>query len=130
MSDRLSRVVDNYERHLRLGEAGRLSESEIRARVEHYGMAAVMEDRVLNEVRLVLGSAGVPTMFFPYYHAFSRELGRLTREETSLVTLQTETSWRVTKWVTRGLERSVLLAIARDVFNIPVDSSPVVPPDQ
>jgi hypothetical protein len=130
MSDRWHRIVENYEMHLRTSEAGHLTESEIQRRVAHYGSSAVIDDGLLNQVRQVLCSAGVATMLFPYYHSFSRELGKLTREETSLHRLQTEVSWRVTKWVTRGLDRSVLVAIACSVFNIPLDSSPDVPPNQ
>jgi len=67
----------------------------------------------------VLCLHGVHTINFPAYHAFSRELGKLTRAETSLETQQREMMWKVDKWVMRGLSREVLLDIATNVFNLP-----------
>jgi hypothetical protein len=124
MKDRLSRVVENYEVKLRLGAAGRLTEEQIERRVQRFSIAAANEDMVLNQVRQVLCTAGVVPMFFPAYHAFSREIGKLSRQEVPTETLATETAVVTAKWVMRGLSQPVLRAIACDVFNIP---SPVPP---
>ena len=124
MSDRLTRIVENYELKLRLGSAGRLTEDEISARVGRYGIAAAREDAVLNEVRQILCCAGIVPMMFPPYHAFSRELGKLSRQEISVETLECETAIAVAKWVARGLEQCVLRAIATNVFNIGLPTPP------
>ena len=126
MSDRLMRIVRNYEVKTRLGANGRLSESEIRGRVVAYGIAAAKEDHVLQQVRQVLCSHGVATMHFPYYHAFSRELGRLNRGELSAESRQRELAAYVAKWVARGLVQSVLVEIAKTVFDLEL---PVPPAD-
>jgi hypothetical protein len=124
MSERLLRVVGNYETKLRLGANGRLSESEIQSRVAHYSVSAAMEDLVLDQVRQVLCSHGVATISFPYYHAFSRELGKLTRQEQSEESLRLEYAIAMSKWVARGLEQSVLKDIGLSVFNLVMPMPP------
>ena len=122
---RLDRIVDNYEVKLRLGAAGRLSEREITDRVRRFSSTAAREDMVLNQTRQVLCAHGVHTINFVAYHAFTRELGKLTREETTTETQRGEMMWRVEKWVIRGLKREVLLDIAVQVFNIPTVANSV-----
>lgn len=116
---RLDRIIDNYEVKLRLGATGRLTEREITDRVQRFSSSAAREDMVLNETRQVLCLHGVSTIMFVAYHAFTRELGKLTRQEISMETLQREMIVAVEKWMIRGLEREVLLDIAVQVFNIP-----------
>jgi hypothetical protein len=124
MSDRLTKVIGNYEVKLRLGANGRLSEGEIRQRVVRYGIAAAQEDGVLSQVRQVLCSAGVVTMMFPYYHAFSRELGKITRQESSAERIQEEFAVTVAKWTARGLLQAVLRDIGATVFNLSMPTPP------
>jgi hypothetical protein len=124
MGDRLIRVVKNYEAKLRMGVNGPLTEREVQARVTRYGIAAAMEDSVLDQVRQVLCSHGVPTITFPFYHAFSRELGRLTRQELSVESQEREMMVMATKWVMRGLSRPALLDVALIVFNLTPPHSP------
>jgi hypothetical protein len=118
MMSRLDRVIDNYEVKLRLGVAGRLTEPEIKARVQRFSSTAAREDMVLNQTRQVLCSHGVATILFVAYHAFTRELGKLTREEISVETLQREMMVAAEKWILRGLRREVLLDIAINVYNV------------
>ena len=115
---RLDRIIDNYEVKLRLGAGGRLSEREITDRVRRFSGTAAREDMVLNETRQVLCSHGVATIMFAAYHAFTRELGKLTRQEISMETLQREMMVAVEKWTIRGLRREVLLDIAINVYNV------------
>jgi hypothetical protein len=124
MSNRLMRVIGNYETKLRLGANGRLTEDEIRRRVDRYTFAAVDEDCVLQQVRQVLCSHGVVTMMFPYYHAFSRELGKLSRLDVSAYCRQEELMRLATKWVVRGLEQAVLFDIAANVFGLEPPNPP------
>jgi len=116
---RLDRIIDNYEVKTRLEAEGRLSERDIQARVERFSYSAAMLDAVLTQTRQVLCRDGVHTINFLAYHAFARELYKLTRGETAIETQQLEMMWRVDKWVMRGLQREVLLDIAIDVFNLP-----------
>jgi hypothetical protein len=124
MNERVARVVNNYEARLRTGANGSLSEGVIRKRVEHYSTAAAMDDLVLAQVRQVLCSNGVVTISFAYYHAFSRELAKLRRQDISTARMEREMVKLAAKWSMRGLSQKVLLEIARDVFNLLPPSPP------
>jgi|WetSurMetagenome_2_1015567.scaffolds.fasta_scaffold1002006_1 hypothetical protein len=124
MSDRLERVVQNYEIKLRLGAGGKLSEHEIRKRVDGYSRFAVNDDLVLTQVRQVLCMHGIVPMVFPAYHAFSRELGKLTRQDISAESQGRMMMVLLEKWAMRGLSQKALLDIAVNVFNIKPPDSP------
>jgi hypothetical protein len=124
MSERLQRVIGNYEEKLRLGVAGRLSEEEIRRRVDNYAVAAVEQDCILQQVRFVLGIHDVPTIHNPFYHSFSCELSRLNRTELSMESRQFEFVVIMAKWVMRGLTQSVLKDIGLTVFNLQAPAAP------
>ena len=116
MNDKLQRRIRNYEVKLRLGAAGRLTEPEIQRRVANYSAAVWMMEPVIEQARQVLCSHGVSTVTFPYYLAFARELYKLTRQELSVESQRCELAAFMAKWVARGLDRAVLVAIASDVF--------------
>ena len=120
----MTRVVQNYEAKLRLGVNGPLSESEVQRRVAHYSTAAAVDDIVLDQVRQVLCSAGIVPMMFPAYHAFSRELEKLTRQDLSHESMRIEYAITVSKWVARGLVQSVLKDIGCIVFNLAMPAPP------
>jgi len=76
------------------------------------------------QVKQVCDSAGVPTINYPFYLNFGREIWALTRKEVSGESLALETATLIAKWVARGLTQSVLQAIRTDVFNV---SAPIAP---
>ena len=85
-----------------------------------YPMITAME----LQVKQVCDGAGVPTIQYPFYLNFGREIWALTRKEVSGESLALEVAVLITKWVARGLTQSVLQAIRTDVFNV---SAPVAP---
>lgn len=127
MSQRLSRVVGNYETMLRLGVNGPLTKTQLEKRVARYGMAAANQEWLLNSVRQVLCSAGVPPMLFAAYHAFSREVDKLSRQVTSAESKAATMVAIADKWTIRGLSRPVLLDIAATVFNLSPPGAPGEP---
>lgn len=70
------------------------------------------------QVKQVLDSEGVPTIAYPHYLAYGRELWRLQRRGVSGTSLQLEALVLLNKWVARGLTQSVLEAIRLQVFNV------------
>ena len=118
MSDRLFRMIDNYEIKLQLGANGRLSPEQIEDRVRRYAHAAAAEHVVYVQTRQILCSHGVQTMVFPYYHSFAREMGKLCRTEPSPAWRSRALATISAKWVARGLDEAVLLDIALNLFNL------------
>lgn len=83
-------------------------------------MQAVFPELVMVEaqVKQVLDGKGVPTIQYPFYLSFGRELWRLQRQEISGDSLTREVGVLMTKWVGRGLAQPVLEAIRNQVFTI------------
>jgi hypothetical protein len=88
--------------------------------------AHVMNDIVQMEtqVRQVLNGAGVPTIQYPFYLCFGRELWSRIRNGMDGESLAMEAAIFIAKWVARGLTQAVLQAIRTDVFNV---SAPIAP---
>jgi hypothetical protein len=76
------------------------------------------------EVKQVLDGIGVPTIQYPFYLAFGRQVSALLRRSVSGESAALETAVLVEKWVARGLAKSTLEAIRTDVFNV---GAPVAP---
>ena len=76
------------------------------------------------QVKQVCDGAGVPTIQYPFYLCFGREVWALTRKDISGESLAVEAAVLIAKWVARGLTQSVLQAIRTDVFNV---AAPIAP---
>jgi len=85
-----------------------------------YPMIAAME----LQVKQVCDGAGVPTIAYPFYLCFGREVWALSRKDISGESLAQEAAILIAKWVARGLTQSVLQAIRTDVFNV---AAPIAP---
>jgi len=70
------------------------------------------------QVKQVCDGAGVPTIQYPFYLCFGREMWKLTRADISGESLALEAAVLVGKWKARGLTEAVLQAIRTDVFNV------------
>jgi hypothetical protein len=76
------------------------------------------------QVKQVCDGAGVPTIQYPFYLCFGREMWALTRKDISGESLALEGAVLIGKWVARGLTQSLLESIRTDVFNV---AAPVAP---
>ena len=76
------------------------------------------------QVKQVCDGAGVPTIQYPFYLNFGREIWALSRKEVSGESLAQESAILITKWTARGLQGPVLQAIRTDVFNV---AAPIAP---
>ena len=76
------------------------------------------------QVKQVCDGSGVPTIQYPFYLNFGREIWALTRKEVSGESLAQEAATLIAKWTARGLTESVLQAIRSDVFNV---GAPIAP---
>ncbi len=85
-----------------------------------FPLIAAME----TQVKQVCDSSGVPTIQYPFYLCFGREMWSLTRKDVSGESMAQEAAVLIAKWVARGLTQSVLQAIRTDVFNV---GAPIAP---
>lgn len=122
MIDRAARSARNYEVKLRLGACGRLSEEEIRRRVDGYAYRAYQSQAIHLQVRQVLNSYGVGPASDLMYHAYACELGKLTRRD-SFAAREEAMRAAAAKWIARGLHAAALRGVAESVFNLPWPAS-------
>ncbi len=76
------------------------------------------------QVKQTCDASGVPTIQYPFYLNFGREIWALTRKEVSGESLAQEVAVLSAKWTARGLTQAVLQAIRTDVFNV---GAPIAP---
>jgi len=76
------------------------------------------------QVKQVCDGSGVPTIQYPFYLCFGREMWSLQDREVSGESLAQEAAVLIAKWVARGLTQAVLQSIRTDVFNV---AAPVAP---
>ncbi|HTW91487.1 MAG TPA: hypothetical protein VMH22_07225 [bacterium] len=76
------------------------------------------------QVKQVCDGAGVPTIQYPFYLCFGREMWALSRRDISGESYAQEAATLIAKWVARGLSAPVLQAIRSDVFNVSAPISP------
>jgi hypothetical protein len=76
------------------------------------------------QVKQVCDGAGAPTIQYPFYLCFGREMWALTRKDISGESLAQEAAVLIAKWVARGLQQPLLQAIRTDVFNV---AAPIAP---
>jgi hypothetical protein len=85
-----------------------------------FPMIAAME----LQVKQVCDGAGVPTIQYPFYLCFGREMWALSRKDISGESFAIEAAILIAKWKARGLTEAVLQAIRTDVFNV---AAPITP---
>jgi hypothetical protein len=76
------------------------------------------------QVKQTCDASGVPTIQYPFYLCFGREMWSLQNKEVSGESLAQEAAVLIAKWVARGLTQSVLQAIRTQVFNV---GAPIAP---
>jgi hypothetical protein len=76
------------------------------------------------QVKQVCDGLGCPTIQYPFYLCFGREMWSLTRKDISGESMALEAATLIGKWVSRGLTQSILQAIRTGVFNV---AAPVAP---
>ena len=119
MEDRITKAVVNYEMRLRLGSCGPMTERQVQRSAANYGRVYGQMELAVAQGREVLCTAGISTVWFPSYHAFTREIFKLTRRELSESALSAAYALAAEKWRVRGLDVAVLKQIGVDVFNLP-----------
>jgi hypothetical protein len=76
------------------------------------------------QVKQECDSAGVPTIDYPFYLCFGREMHKKQRQEISGESMSLWAAMCIVKWHSRGLTEAVLQAIRTNVFNV---VAPVAP---
>jgi hypothetical protein len=119
--ERLERRLSRYEnRHnpVRVADLLAVKRAEMVRTYGEYARTATQVSRALCD------GSGVPTIQYPFYLCFGREMWSKCRKEMSGESSAQEAAVLIAKWVGRDLTQSVLQAIRSEVFNVPAPIAP------
>jgi hypothetical protein len=126
MAKDVDRVCEKYELKLRAGRMMARTDGDHAAQLGSYRRAIERIEEIRKAVALVLGERGVSTIWWTYYYDFGRSLTKLAGRSGTPEVLRLGARTQLEVWVQRGLERSVLEAIAREVFTLDL-TGPIQP---
>jgi hypothetical protein len=92
--------------------------------LEHQSSVVPLMTAMELQVKQVCDGAGVPTIQYPFYLCFGREMWALTRKDISGESMSQAAAVLIAKWVARSLSEPLLQAIRTDVFNV---AAPIAP---
>ena len=92
--------------------------------LEHATSVVVSLAAMEQQVKQTCDASGVPTIQYPFYLCFGREIWSRINKDMSGESLAQETAVLIAKWVGRGLTQPVLQAIRSEVFNV---GAPIAP---
>ena len=116
--------IDNWNTKYNLERVNAILTEKRPKMYEHVQARVVSLASMENQVKQVCDSSGVPTIQYPFYLCFGREMWSLIDKEISGESLAVEAAVLIAKWVARGLTQAVLAAIRTDVFNV---AAPIAP---
>ena len=116
--------IDNWNTKYNLERVNAILTEKRPTMLQNMGAVAPLLAAMELQVKQVCDGAGVPTIQYPFYLCFGREMWALTRKDISGESLALEAATLIAKWKARGLTEAVLQAIRTDVFNV---SAPIAP---
>jgi len=126
MAKTVDRICEKYEAKLRAGMMpGRFDGDHVR-HMAAFRRCVAREEEIRKAESVVLSERGVFTIWWPYYHNFTRVLAKQARRLKSPEVLALAARSELEVWVQRGLERPVLEAIASTVFSLDL-TGPISP---
>jgi len=116
--------IDNWNEKYNLERVTAILTEKRPKMLERVSNAIVSLASMEQQVKQVCDGSGVPTIQYPFYLCFGREMWKLLNKDISGESLAQEAAVLIAKWVARGLSQAVLQAIRTDVFNV---SAPIAP---
>lgn len=117
MARDVTRRIKNYQRKMNVDYIARQLELQKQDMIQRNAEAQAAIDAAEEKARGILGECGLPTMDYPKYLNFVRQLWKLQRNFTG-ATLRNEAAVIMFKWSHRGADPEILERLARDVFSI------------
>ncbi len=115
--------IDNWNTKYNLERVNAVLTEKRPTMLQNVGSVTPLITAMELQVKQVCDGVGVPTIQYPFYLCFGREMWALTRKDISGASLALEAATLIAKWKARGLTEAVLQAIRTDVFNV----APVAP---
>ncbi len=116
MAKTVDRICEKYESKLRAGMMPGRTDGDFERHMAAFRRSVLRSEENHKAMALVLSDRGVYTIWWPYYEDFTRVLAKQATRLDSPDVLRLAARAELENWVKRGLERSVLEAVARNVF--------------
>jgi hypothetical protein len=116
--------VENWDEKFNVERVSAILTGKRPKMLQHVTAVTSMITAMELQVKQVCDGAGVPTIQYPFYLCFGREIWALTRKDISGESMAQAAATLIAKWVSRGLSAPVLQAIRSDVFNVPAPIAP------
>ena len=118
MARDIRRIGDKYEYKLRTGQMPTRRDLDHVRQAEGFRRAVAKYEEVRVGVAAVVSRFGVHSIWWPFYYDFGRTLAAM-RDRWDINDVQRkEARMKLELWVSRGLVREVLEAIAYDCFDL------------
>ena len=126
MAEDVDRMCEKYELKLRAGRLPLRVDGDHAGQLESYRRAAQRCEENRKAVAEVLCREGVYTIWWHYYYGFGLSLAKQALRLDSPEVLRLAARSELEVWVERGLERTVLEKIGREVFDLDL-TGPIQP---
>jgi hypothetical protein len=133
MARDIRKIADKYEYKLRTGQMPTRRDLDYVRQADGFRRAVVRFEEVRIGVAAVVSRFGVHSIWWPFYYDFGRTLAAMRDRWDMNGVQRREARMKLELWVSRGLVREVLEAIAYDCFDltltgpIPTLAQPVEP---
>jgi hypothetical protein len=107
----------SYEKALKRGRVSRARSGKVEEQAAKQKAGSAQASEIADKLRPVLAARGIPGAQFVSYFAFAQKLGRYARNYSG-ESLRMAASDLVDLYEAKDLDRDVLLAIARSLFDI------------
>ena len=116
--------LENWDQKYNLTRISAILTEKRPKMLEHATSVIVSLASMEQQVKQTCDASGVPTIQYPFYLCFGREIWSRINKEMSGESLAQEAAVLIAKWVARGLTQAVLQAIRTQVFNV---NAPIAP---
>ena len=119
--DRAVRMIENYAARLKVGQCGAARNVGLKGPAERFSAAMERVRRTRAETKALLEDLEVPSIVRFHYCTFALRLGKIRNHAWGEHACREEARLLVMTWQARGLDRDVMLRIAREVFELEMD---------
>ena len=121
VKDRAKRMIDNYAARLKVGQCGAARNVGLKGPAERFAAAMERVRRTRAKTKALLEDLDVPSIFRSYYCTFALRLGKIVHNAWGEHACRSEALILVMTWQARGLDRDIMLRIAREVFELEIE---------
>ena len=121
VKNRAERMIANYAARLNTGQCGAARNVGLKGPAERFSAAMERVRRTRAKTKALLEDLDVPSIFRSYYCTFALRLGKIVHNAWGEHACRAEALILVMTWQARGLDRDIMLRIAREVFELEVE---------